>query len=228
MATRTIAPPVRRLTLAASLAWSGCATSGSTPEPPRSSSDVSSASRSAPSNASPTATPRANAPVRTHSTEPALDPDVEVVELEIEGTHTKQPMLPCRLLITHHDGSMVLDFHAEPSSAERIRQQTEQLGVYLNENRDDEEASRAPGGRPDPATFPVRQILAARPTASVEYLPDGARLTLVPDPRARTGRLRAEVLWYAGDLLPGLPLEGKTCPELPARPLAAAAESEAP
>jgi hypothetical protein len=149
-----------------------------------------------------------------------FDTPAEVIALEIEGTNTKEPMLPCRLLITHYAGTMVLDFHAQPGSAPRIRQQTQDLVAYLNDNRDDEQAARSPGGRPDPASFPVRQILGARPVASVEDLPDGARLTLSPEKGSSTGRLRAEVLWHAGDLLPGLPLEGKTCPELPARPLA--------
>jgi hypothetical protein len=208
------------------LGWSGCATSGSAPAPARAPGAVSTASHTASSQGAVNVDARTAAAARADASEPAIDPNVEVVELEIEGTNTKRPVLPCRLLITHQNGSMVLDFHAEPSSTQRIRQQTQQLGVYLNENRDDEEASRAPGGRPDPASFPVRQILAARPTATVEDLPDGARLTLAPDPHGRNDRLRAEVLWYAGDLLPGLPLEGKTCPELPASPLAAA-ESEA-
>ncbi|HEY6557529.1 MAG TPA: hypothetical protein VI072_09660 [Polyangiaceae bacterium] len=134
------------------------------------------------------------------------------------------PLLPCTLLITHEQGSMVLDFRAQRSTAPRIRQQTQELGFYLNQNREDEQAARMPNGRPDPASFPLREILRARPIATVQYLPDGARLTLSPDKRGRGERLRAEVLWHAGDLLPGLPFDGKTCPELPAG-LQASAES---
>lgn len=200
----------------------GCATSSSTASPPREPrAHVSQASSVAVAKRPASASRNQRASQRSPDTvDPALGTAAEVIALEIEGTNSKEPVLPCRLLITHYAGTMVLDFHAQPGNAPRIRQQTQELGMYLNEKRDDEQASRSPGGRPDPASFPVRQILGARPVAVVEDLPDGARLTLSPDKGTATERLRAEVLWHAGDLLPGLPLEGKTCPELPARPLA--------
>jgi hypothetical protein len=178
-----------------------------------------------------TATSTAQAPPAAKTRKPsaaepvtAKDFNVETVELTVEG-RAEEPLLPCTLLITHEQGSMVLDFRAQRSAASRIRQQTQDLGSYLNHNRDDEQAARMPNGRPDPASFPLREILRTRPIARVEYLSDGARLTLSPDARGRSERLRAEVLWHAGDLLPGLPLAGKTCPELPA---ALQASAEAP
>jgi hypothetical protein len=141
---------------------------------------------------------------------------VQTVELTVEGDEPER-VLPCTLRISRDGKSMVLDFHAEASSAPRIREQAQELGLYLNENRGDESKSRSPGGRPHPESFPVRQILKAQPIARVQDLPDGARLTLSPNHLARAERLQAEVLWHAGDLLPGLPLAGKTCPELPSR-----------
>lgn len=204
---------------------SGCGASSSTQQPARAPAVV--ASRARPARASrPEAgiapvhrsTPRKEArPVR-----PAAPQNIETVELQIEGKSEENRVPPCQLVISHQGESMVLDFRAESSRAPRIRQQTKELGFYFNNNRGDERAIRAPEGRPDPESFPIRQILGARPIASVEDLPDGARLTLSPDARARTQRLRAEVLWHAGDLLPGLPLAGKACPELPARREAAA------
>ena len=174
------------------------------------------------STAPPTAQERAAAQAQRESpTRPAAAPergtdfDVETVELIIEG-QAEEPILPCTLRITHDEqGSMILDFHAQRSTAPRILQQTQELGFYFNQNREDEHAVRMPNGRPDPASFPLREILRTRPIATVEYLPDGARLTLSPDKPGRSERMRAEVLWHAGDLLPGLPFEGKTCPELP-------------
>jgi hypothetical protein len=131
--------------------------------------------------------------------------------------------LPCHLLVSQNGASMVLDFHADPGSVARVRQRARELELYLNENHGDEQATQMPQGRPDPESFPVRQILAARPIAEVNDLPDGARLTLSPDRPDRAARLQAEVLWHLGDLLPGLPLAGKTCPELPGQLANAAA-----
>jgi hypothetical protein len=53
--------------------------------------------------------------------------------------------------------------------------------------------------------------------ASAENVPDGAELKLAPSQAADPQVLRARVLWHAADLLPGLPLRGKQCPELPDR-----------
>jgi hypothetical protein len=156
-----------------------------------------------------------------------LNPEFETFELTIEG-EGEGPLLPCNLRITNGAMGVVLDFHAERGGARRIRERARELSEWLNRNRGDEAAWRSPNGRPDPGTFPIREILRAGPIATVEDLPDGARLTLAPDHRDRSQRLHAEVLWHAGDLLPGLPFEGKTCPELPAQLQAAAIPSETP
>jgi hypothetical protein len=156
-----------------------------------------------------------------------LNPEFETFELTIED-EGEGPLLPCNLHISNGAKGVVLDFRAERSSARRIRERARELGAYFNQNRGDEAASRSPNGRPDPGTFPIREILRARPIATVEDLPDGARLTLSPDHRDHNQRLRAEVLWHAGDLLPGLPFEGKTCPELPPQLQAAAIPAETP
>lgn len=205
----------------------GCASSS----PPPARAPVAKASQAPPSRAAKAkpaiaATDREQRPQARVTSEP-LNPEFETFELTIEG-EGEGPLLPCNLRITNGAEGMVLDFRAERSSARRIRERARELGVYFNENRGDEAASRSPNGRPDPGTFPIREILRARPIASVEDLPDGARLTLSPDHLDRSERLRAEVLWHAGDLLPGLPFKGKTCPELPAQLQAATAPAETP
>ncbi|HMJ14599.1 MAG TPA: hypothetical protein VK524_24480 [Polyangiaceae bacterium] len=202
----------------------GCAASSSAPPArvPAAKSFRAQSSPVAPANPGPISS---DASQRAALAESVTDSNFETFQLTIEGAGDP-PLLPCNLRLKNEAGSMVLDFHAERSSVPRIREQTQELSVYLNRNRGDEQATRMPNGRPDPETFPIREILRTGPIASVEDLPDGARLTLTPNGKTRGERLRAEVLWHAGDLLPGLPFEGKTCPELPAR-LQAAAEPPA-
>lgn len=146
---------------------------------------------------------------------PKIEPSlVAKTDVDIDEA-VKHPPLPCQLQIGDDGTSLVLEFHAESSSVPRIRDQARELERYLNQNRDAPPADN-PDSEPAPDSFAVRRILTARPLARMENLPDGARLTLTPDDPARRDELRAQVLWYAADLLPGLPLAGKTCPELPA------------
>jgi hypothetical protein len=134
--------------------------------------------------------------------------------------------LPCELRVSHQGAGIALDFHAEKASPERVREQVRELQTFLNEYRGDDEASGAPGGRPEPATFAVRRILDAGAVATTEPLPDGARLLLTPTDPARLELLHARVLWHAADLLPGLPLTGKVCPDLPPQVEEKAASAE--
>jgi hypothetical protein len=142
------------------------------------------------------------------------------------ASHAKRPQVPCQLEISEEQGSMTLDFHAESVPLKIIRKEVRELAAYLNQNRGDLQAFGAPNGRPEPATFGVRKILEARPLAQSDDLIDGARLTLTPTDPAGWRNLRARVLWYAADLLPGLPLRGKVCPELPPQVLARIAATE--
>jgi hypothetical protein len=127
----------------------------------------------------------------------------------------KHPPLPCQFRLEDEGTSLILDFRASGTNAPRVRDQVRGLARYFNENRGDPTLAQAPDGEAEPNSFAVRKILAARPLASMEDLPDGARLTLTPEDPARKEELRAQILWHAADLLPGLPLAGKTCPELP-------------
>ena len=138
----------------------------------------------------------------------------------------RPPPLPCELRVSQRGAGNALDFHAEKASPERVREQVRELETFLNEYRGDEAASAAPGGRPEPATFAVRRILDAGPVATSEPLPDGARLLLTPSDPAHLEMLHARVLWHAADLLPGLPLTGKVCPELPPQVEEKAASAE--
>ncbi len=138
----------------------------------------------------------------------------------------RPPPLPCELRVLRQGAAVALDFHAEKASPERVREQVQELERFLNAYRGDEEASSAPGGRAEPATFAVRRILAAGAVASSEPLPDGARLLLTPTDPARLEVLHARVLWHAADLLPGLPLTGKVCPDLPPQVEEKAASAE--
>jgi hypothetical protein len=144
----------------------------------------------------------------------------------VSDSRTELSKVPCQLEISEEAGSMMLDFHAAGVPRQKVRKEVKQLVAYLNQNRGDAEVSGAPNGRPEPATFAVRKILEARPVARSDDLIDGARLTLTPaDPAARR-ELQARVLWYAADLLPGLPLRGKVCPELPPQVQARVAATE--
>lgn len=149
-----------------------------------------------------------------------------LVEHMESASEPRPPPLPCELRVSHRGQGIALDFHAEKAAPERVREQVKELETFLNEYRGDEEASSAPGGRPEPATFAVRRILEAGPIATSEPLPDGARLLLTPTDPARLELLHARVLWHAADLLPGLPLTGKVCPDLPPQVEEKAASAE--
>jgi hypothetical protein len=123
--------------------------------------------------------------------------------------------LPCGLLIRKDPASITLEFHAQYAPLESVRNEVKELELYFNENRGDLAAAAAPDGRPEPTTFALRTILEASPVATSADLPDGARLTLTPSKMQHLRLLQARVLWYAADLLPGLPLTGKACPVLP-------------
>jgi hypothetical protein len=109
-------------------------------------------------------------------------------------------------------GGIALDFHARAARPDKIRDQVRSLAGRFERAKGGDQAAF---GSPLAETFGLRSMLALQPHASIIDTGDGARLVLTSADRRSVEKLRAAVLWYSADLLPGLRGGAVDCPIVP-------------